>query len=325
MNTLKSTVVGCLVMLALNGFAQQGNKVSPAAKQKTVEKEIICNSYDPLIPQLFAFDKDLQIFAGINNTNNTVDIISHVDGLLMRDTVPYVVDIVKRRHDVQFIYRPQSVAIYDGKIVVLASHRDSCYLAILNPDGTLLDKHTFEGRAFAFSYDQDAKVLYVAGENAKGYDVSVIELSNGFEEIDWAFVPSLHYQRPMKSEEISEKDPTGIGMTVIAMSVVFLGLLTLYLIFKWFGRGLMAVQNRRAKMHAAKVAIETGANSTVLPLSVSDISGEEFAAIATAIFMYDDELHDEESTIMTINKVARTYSPWCSKLYFQNQYFNKRR
>ena len=324
MNILKSAVVGCLAMLTLNGFAQQGKKVGSATDKVPAEKEIVCNSYDPLIPQLFAFDKDLQIFAGINNTHNTIDIISYVDGKLVRDTTPYVVDVYQRRHDVHRIYRPQSVAIYDGKIVVLASHRDSCYLAILNPNGTLLDKHTFKGRAFAFSYDPESKVLYIAGENASGYHVSVLELPNGFEHIDWSTIPSLHYQRPMKSEEILQKDPVGIGMTIIAMSVVFTALLVLYLIFKWFGKSLIAAQNRRAKRHAAKVAIETGANSTVLPTCVSDISGEEFAAIAAAIFMYNNELHDEESTIMTINKVARTYSPWCSKIYFQNQYFNKR-
>ena len=325
MNTLKSTVVGCLVMLALNGFAQHGKKVTLEVTENSVQQETVCNAYDPLIPQLFAFDKDLQIFAGINNTNNTVDIISHVDGVLIRDTVSFVVDVFQRRHDVHRIYRPQSVAIYDGKIVVLASHRDSCYLAILNSDGTLLDKHSFAGRAFAFSYDQSSKVLYVAGENATGYDVSVIGLPNGFEDIDWTSVPSLHYQRPMKSEEILEKDPVGLGMAIIAMSVVFLGLLILYLIFKWFGRSLIAVQNHRARKYAAKVAKETGASSTVIPTSVVDISGEEFAAIAAAIFMYDSELHDEENTIMTINKIARAYSPWCSKIYFQNQYFNKRR
>lgn len=325
MNTLtfKSIVVGCWVMLALNGFAQQDKTSHSATTVENPASAAVYSSYDPLIPQLFAFDQNLQIFAGINNTDNTIDIITYTSEGLRR-SANFVVDVTEKRHDVQFIFRPQSVAIYDGKIVFLASQRDSCYLAVLNPDGTLLDKHTFSGRAFAFSYDESVKTLYIAGENATGYDVSVIELKNGFNNIDWSEVPSLHYQRPMKSELILEADPVGVGMTVIAMGVVFSGLLILYLIFKWFGISLIAMQNRRAKRHASQVATETGATSTVLPANVGDISGEEFAAIATAIFMYNNELHDEENTIMTINKVARSYSPWCSKIYFLNPYFNKR-
>jgi hypothetical protein len=75
---------------------------------------------------------------------------------------------------------------------------------------------------------------------------------------------------------------------------------------------------RRAKRLAVQAAQEAEANSFVAPID------EQFAAIAAAIFMYNSELHDEENAIMTINKVARAYSPWNSKIYFQNQYFNRR-
>lgn len=53
---------------------------------------------------------------------------------------------------------------------------------------------------------------------------------------------------------------------------------------------------------------------------ITQVSGEEFAAIAAAIYMYDDQLHDEENTILTINKVSKTYSPWSSKLHNMNMY-----
>ncbi len=45
------------------------------------------------------------------------------------------------------------------------------------------------------------------------------------------------------------------------------------------------------------------------------ISGETNAAIATALFLYFNQIHDEESNVITIKQVHRRYSPWNSKLY----------
>ena len=43
-------------------------------------------------------------------------------------------------------------------------------------------------------------------------------------------------------------------------------------------------------------------------------SGEVIAAISAALAEHLDA-HDRESTILTINKVRRAYSPWSSKIY----------
>ena len=48
------------------------------------------------------------------------------------------------------------------------------------------------------------------------------------------------------------------------------------------------------------------------------LSGEISAAIGMAITLYLKEQHDEESGIITIKRVARTYSPWNSKIYGVN-------
>lgn len=45
------------------------------------------------------------------------------------------------------------------------------------------------------------------------------------------------------------------------------------------------------------------------------LSGEVNAAISAAIHLYVNEAHDEENTILTIDKVSRRYSPWSSKIY----------
>ncbi len=56
------------------------------------------------------------------------------------------------------------------------------------------------------------------------------------------------------------------------------------------------------------------------------LSGEINAAIATALFMYFSEVHDEESNILTIKKIQRRYSPWSSKIYgMSNAKFKTRR
>lgn len=34
-----------------------------------------------------------------------------------------------------------------------------------------------------------------------------------------------------------------------------------------------------------------------------------------AIHEYQEEIHDVEDTILTIQRVAKTYSPWSSKIY----------
>jgi len=118
-------------------------------------------------------------------------------------------------------------------------------------------------------------------------------------------------------EEVASQS-TGEGMILI---LSLTGALFLYLAFKRYRNKLIDVKNR----HRAKQIVqdfETELSS--IPSNVM-AGTQEFAAIAAVIHMYQSELHDEEITIMTINKIARTYSPWSSKFHFQNQYFNLRR
>ena len=100
------------------------------------------------------------------------------------------------------------------------------------------------------------------------------------------------------------------------MSTVFAGLLLIFFVLIIYTRLSIRLQNKKAikTKENSNEPINTQVKSEV------DISGEEYAAIATAIFLYNNELHDEENTVLTINKVAKTYSPWSSKLYNMNIY-----
>jgi len=44
-------------------------------------------------------------------------------------------------------------------------------------------------------------------------------------------------------------------------------------------------------------------------------SGEINAAIAMALYLYSNEIHDQENPVITMIRVSRTYSPWSSKIY----------
>lgn len=275
--------------------------------------------YDPLIPQSFAFDKKHGIFAGVNNVDNEIVMVSHKGDGKLEITHRFLVDKIKGRHDIHHIYRPISVAIYDGYVAFLASQRDSCYFAVLNLNGQLEKKLSFSGYASAFSYSQAANELYISGENATGFDVIVLDTRNGINRVDMKNVSTLHYQKPRMSEQIVRRDPWGVGMAAIAISVVFLALLLLYFLFRQVGVQLIAVQKRRSQ----RVMEKKFEPKRITVTSTRAVSGGVYAAIAAAIHLYGEELHDVESTVLTINKVSRTYSPWSSKIHGLNTYFKR--
>lgn len=115
------------------------------------------------------------------------------------------------------------------------------------------------------------------------------------------------YSRKATSgEQFVNMDPSGIGMTMIAMMVVFSALALLYIIFKNIGR---AFTRTKAEKKKQEVMVPAEAKA------VTEISGEVNAAIAMALYLYQNEMHDFENTVLTVRKVSRTYSPWSSKIY----------
>jgi len=125
------------------------------------------------------------------------------------------------------------------------------------------------------------------------------------------------------SEELLEAyfvapEPSYAGMILLlSLTAVVL----LYLGFKRYKDVLVDVKNRR---RAKELVDEIESDLASFPGNIL-AGSEEYAAIATVIHLYHNELHDEEVAIMTINKIARAYSPWCAKAHFMNQYFNLRR
>lgn len=112
------------------------------------------------------------------------------------------------------------------------------------------------------------------------------------------------------NERFLENDPIGIGMAISAMLVVFVALVMLYIIFKSVGKYHVNLSKKRTLKEAKEEGIAIPSKGEIV-----EASGEVYAAIAMALYEYENDIHDIENTILTIDKVERRYSPWSSKIY----------
>jgi large-conductance mechanosensitive channel len=107
-------------------------------------------------------------------------------------------------------------------------------------------------------------------------------------------------------EEIHTNQSGGKGNFLMAFITVFLILFLFYIILKFVNKYSIRKQKKNSQ---ASAAIE---GKSVIH---EEISGEVFAAISTALYLYETEQHDYESAILTINRATKNYSPWSSKIY----------
>lgn len=113
-----------------------------------------------------------------------------------------------------------------------------------------------------------------------------------------------------KMDKFEQHDPEGIGMAISAMSVVFLGLILLYVCFKYVGKLAIRLRKRNA-MQVHNITDKQEAKEKGL----GEAPGEVIAAISMALHEHQGADHDVEETILTISRVKRSYSPWSSKIY----------
>ncbi len=90
-----------------------------------------------------------------------------------------------------------------------------------------------------------------------------------------------------------------LWIALIGFLLVLLMLLALVVVMKIFGRISIAA----SKVPENKIELQP------------QLSGEEVAAITTALRMHMGERHDRESAILTIMSIKRAYSPWSSKIH----------
>ena len=94
------------------------------------------------------------------------------------------------------------------------------------------------------------------------------------------------------------------NVIVLISAAVFIPLLYYFLVVK---KKLEALKNEQQIEQPKKKVV-----SADRELKRID---EVNAAIGLAIHLYFSDRHDKESAVLTINRVAKLYSPWNSKIY----------
>ena len=94
-----------------------------------------------------------------------------------------------------------------------------------------------------------------------------------------------------------------------AMVLIILTLLVFLLqLFEKIMSAIDARKNQPNKVVSAKINVKEVTYA-------GDVCDEDLVAISAAVFLYFDEVHDNESNVIKIKRVQRRYSPWNSKIY----------
>ena len=115
-------------------------------------------------------------------------------------------------------------------------------------------------------------------------------------------------QVAIKSAEMAAKDPHGIIITAVSVSVVFFALIILYFAYTFIGK--MSSGEIKLKMPEKKAAPKpakggpTPEEAAAIALALDqEMNGEVYAAIGMALHQYlNDTVHDMESYIITIKR-----------------------
>ena len=118
-------------------------------------------------------------------------------------------------------------------------------------------------------------------------------------------------QVAIKSAEMAAKDPHGIIITAVSVSVVFFALIILYFAYTFIGKlssGQIKLTLPKRKPKAVKPAGAGGASDPEVAAAIAmaldqEMNGEVYAAIGMAMHQYlNDTVHDMESYIITIRR-----------------------
>jgi len=107
--------------------------------------------------------------------------------------------------------------------------------------------------------------------------------------------------------DFSAIDSDGLVLVIVGYCIVFMALLLLYLFFRYIIPTILRVKIGKGRFNKGSDSSETN--------QIVEVTGEVNAAISMALYLYLNELHDEESNILTIKRVSKIYSPWSSKIY----------
>ena len=111
------------------------------------------------------------------------------------------------------------------------------------------------------------------------------------------------------SFDMSLIDTQAIVVALVGYGIVFVALVMLVYVFNTIPKILSYIQRKRLKAAGKHELSEK-----------EPLTGETSAAISMALYLYFNDNHDEESSVMTIKKISKTYTPWSSKIYGLRNY-----
>ncbi|MBE6318476.1 MAG: lamin tail domain-containing protein [Bacteroidales bacterium] len=168
---------------------------------------------------------------------------------------------------------------------------------------TILDKVTIPT-------DLKANTTFARKADGKGgMNQDAWEVRDGGEKYITPSSNNIIVDTNTKVESFRILDKSGVVLTIMAMAIVFGALLVLCLCFYAISKIGSAI-SKTNKMRSQGVEPKTVAKED----APGHDSGEEIAAIVMALHEHLNA-HDQENTILTINKVKKAYSPWSSKIY----------
>ena len=111
-----------------------------------------------------------------------------------------------------------------------------------------------------------------------------------------------------KSAEMAERDPHGVIITIVSVSVVFCSLIILYYAYTFIGKILSGELKLTLPKRRRKTADKSGQPEEEVAAAIAlaldqELNGETYAAIGMALHQYlNNTVHDNESYIITIKR-----------------------
>ena len=114
--------------------------------------------------------------------------------------------------------------------------------------------------------------------------------------------------------DFSNISGSNFTIAIVGYVIVFIALVLLYFVYNTIPK-LINIKVRRKLKKEGKCE----------DCGDLHIGGDVNAAISMALYLYFDEIHDEESDVITIKRISKQYTPWSSKIYSTNSYFRMSR
>lgn len=178
------------------------------------------------------------------------------------------------------------------------------FIALFDANGnTLLDSVSVPalqpGQSYARNYN----------EKTDSYSWVVLDA----EQVTPAALNMGQAQSKDKIAEFKERDPYGVAMSIMAMSIVFGCLIALYVFFRIFGWAVSRV-SKLARVRAIRAIHESAVRAAIMAKDGMETKGVEMevylSVIAMALHEYEEDIHDVESNVLTIHP---DHSEWNAK------------